>query len=74
MLADIEPGPPWPTAVEELRASQVRAEGRRRRRHQPRLHFAPPPCRTIARFGKVHIVCNNAGVLSGGALQRSARA
>ncbi len=64
MLADIEAGP-LAAAVEELRGLQIRAEGvvadvtRRDSLRAAALE-------TIARFGKVHLVCNNAGVGSGG--------
>jgi len=66
MLADIEAAP-LQAAVEELRASQVKVEGviadvtRRDSLRAAALE-------TIARFGKVHLVCNNAGVGAGGAL------
>jgi NAD(P)-dependent dehydrogenase (short-subunit alcohol dehydrogenase family) len=65
MLADIEPTA-LARALEDLRASQVRAEGvvadvtRRDSLRAAALE-------TISRFGKIHVVCNNAGVLSGGA-------
>ena len=65
MLADIEPRA-LAAAVEDLRASQVRAEGvvadvtRRDSLRAAALE-------TIAKFGKVHLVCNNAGVAAGGA-------
>ena len=66
MIADIEAGA-LRHAVEELRASQVRAEGvladvtRRDSLRAAALE-------AIARFGKVHVVCNNAGVGAGGVL------
>jgi NAD(P)-dependent dehydrogenase (short-subunit alcohol dehydrogenase family) len=64
MLADIEPDT-LAAAVEELRGLQVRADGvvadvgRRESVEAAALE-------TIDRFGKVHLVCNNAGVGSGG--------
>jgi NAD(P)-dependent dehydrogenase (short-subunit alcohol dehydrogenase family) len=64
MIADIEPQA-LQLAVEELRAAQVKAEGvvadvtRRDSLRAAALE-------TIARFGKVHVVCNNAGVGAGG--------
>ena len=66
MLVDIEAAP-LQLAVEELRAIQVKAEGvvadvtRRDSLRAAALE-------TVARFGKVHVVCNNAGVGAGGAL------
>jgi NAD(P)-dependent dehydrogenase (short-subunit alcohol dehydrogenase family) len=66
MIADIE-AQALQMAVEDLRASQVRAEGfvadvtRRDSLRAAALE-------TIARFGKVHVVCNNAGVGAGGPL------
>jgi NAD(P)-dependent dehydrogenase (short-subunit alcohol dehydrogenase family) len=65
MLADIEPGA-LATAVEDLRASQVRAEGVVAD-VTSRDSLRAAALQTIAKFGKVHVVCNNAGVLSGGA-------
>ena len=65
MLADIE-ADTLAAAVAELRGLQVRAEGvvadvtRRDSLKSAALE-------TIAKFGKVHLVCNNAGVGSGGA-------
>jgi NAD(P)-dependent dehydrogenase (short-subunit alcohol dehydrogenase family) len=64
MLADIE-APALSAAVEELRGLQVRADGvvadvtRRDSVRSAALE-------TLAKFGKVHLVCNNAGVGSGG--------
>jgi NAD(P)-dependent dehydrogenase (short-subunit alcohol dehydrogenase family) len=64
MVADIEAAP-LRAAVDELRASQVRAEGviadvtRRDSLRAAALE-------TISKFGKVHLVCNNAGVGAGG--------
>jgi NAD(P)-dependent dehydrogenase (short-subunit alcohol dehydrogenase family) len=66
MLADIEIQA-LESAVDELRAAQVRAEGvvadvtRRDSLRAAALE-------TIARFGKIHVVCNNAGVGAGGPL------
>jgi len=66
MLADIEKGA-LEFAVETLRAKQIRAEGvlcdvasRDAVRHAA--------LETIAKFGKVHVVCNNAGIGAGGLL------
>lgn len=64
MIADIEEEP-LQKALKELRASQVRAEavicdvGER-----PSVQSAA--LKTVGMFGKVHIVCNNAGVAVGG--------
>ena len=64
MLADIEAGA-LAKAVTELRAKQVRCEGvvadvtSRNSMREAALE-------TIAKFGKVHVVCNNAGVGAGG--------
>ena len=64
MLADIESAP-LARAVEELRAAQVKVESvladvtRRDSLRAAALE-------AIARFGKVHVVCNNAGVGAGG--------
>jgi NAD(P)-dependent dehydrogenase (short-subunit alcohol dehydrogenase family) len=66
MLADIE-GETLKTAVEELRASQVRGEGVVCD-VTSRDSLRAAALETIAKFGKVHVVCNNAGVGSGGAL------
>jgi NAD(P)-dependent dehydrogenase (short-subunit alcohol dehydrogenase family) len=65
MLADIEPRA-LSGAVEDLRASQVRAEGVSVD-VTSRESLRAAALETIAKFGKVHVVCNNAGVLSGGA-------
>ena len=65
MLADIEPTA-LAAAVEDLRASQVRAEGVVAD-VTSRDSLRAAALQTIAKFGKVHLVCNNAGVLSGGA-------
>ena len=66
MLADIEPAT-LAAAVEELRASQVKAEGVVCD-VTSRDSLRAAALETIARFGKVHVVCNNAGVGSGGPL------
>lgn len=64
MIADIERDV-LTDAVEELRASQVRAEGVLVDvASRDSLHAAA--LETIAKFGKVHVVCNNAGVGAGG--------
>ena len=66
MLADIEKAA-LDAAVEGLRAKQIRAEGvlcdvtRRDALRNAALE-------TIAKFGKVHVVCNNAGIGAGGVL------
>ncbi|HEY2051313.1 MAG TPA: SDR family NAD(P)-dependent oxidoreductase [Caulobacteraceae bacterium] len=66
MIADIE-AQALQAAVDQLRSEQVRAEGvvadvtRRDSLRAAALE-------TIARFGKVHVVCNNAGVGAGGML------
>jgi len=65
MLADIEAGA-LAAAVEELRGLQVRAEGVVAD-VTSRDSLKSAALETIARFGKVHLVCNNAGVGSGGA-------
>ena len=68
MIADIE-GQALQAAVERLRSEQVRAEGvvadvtRRDSLRAAALE-------TIARFGKVHVVCNNAGVGAGGMMDQ----
>ena len=64
MLADIEPVP-LAAAVEELRGLQMRAEGVVAD-VTSRDSLKSAALETIARFGKVHLVCNNAGVGSGG--------
>jgi NAD(P)-dependent dehydrogenase (short-subunit alcohol dehydrogenase family) len=64
MLADIEAGA-LTAAIDLLRSKQVRCEGvvadvtRRDSLRSAALE-------TIAKFGKVHVVCNNAGVGAGG--------
>ena len=72
MLADIE-GETLKAAVEELRASQVRAEGVVCD-VTSRDSLRAAALETIAKFGKVHVVCNNAGVGSGGRARHGARA
>ena|SRR5579859_861592 len=64
MLADIEAAA-LAAAVEELRGLQVRAEGVVAD-VTSRESLKGAALETIARFGKVHLVCNNAGVGSGG--------
>ena len=64
MLADIEPTA-LASAVEELRASQVKAEGVVAD-VTSRDSLRAAALETIANFGKIHVVCNNAGVGSGG--------
>ena len=64
MLADIEPAA-LAAAVEELRGLQVRVEGVVAD-VTSRDSLKSAALETIARFGKVHVVCNNAGVGSGG--------
>ena len=65
MLADIEPAA-LAAAVEELRGLQVRVEGVVAD-VTSRDSLKSAALETIAKFGKVHVVCNNAGVGSGGA-------
>lgn len=64
MLADIEAGP-LAAAVEELRGLQIRVEGVVAD-VTSRDSLKSAALDTIAKFGKVHLVCNNAGVGSGG--------
>ena len=64
MLADIEAGA-LAKAVEDLRAKQVRAEGVVAD-VTSRNSLREAALETIAKFGKVHVVCNNAGVGAGG--------
>ena len=64
MLADIEAGA-LAKAVEDLRAKQVRAEGVVAD-VTSRNSVREAALETIAKFGKVHVVCNNAGVGAGG--------
>lgn len=64
MIADIERDP-LEAAVEDLRRRQVRAEGV----HcdvAERASLEDAAKATVAAFGKVHVVCNNAGVGAGG--------
>ena len=68
MLADIE-REPLEAAVEELRKRQVKAEGV----HcdvAERGSVEEAARATIAAFGKVHVVCNNAGVGAGGPIDQ----
>ena len=65
MLADIEAAA-LTKAVEELRTKQVRAEGVVAD-VTSRASLRTAALETIAKFGKVHVVCNNAGVGGGGA-------
>jgi NAD(P)-dependent dehydrogenase (short-subunit alcohol dehydrogenase family) len=64
MLADIEAAA-LTKAVDELRAKQVRAEGVVAD-VTSRNSLREAALETIAKFGKVHVVCNNAGVGAGG--------
>lgn len=64
MIADIEEEP-LEKAVKELRASQVRAEGVICDVGE-RASVQNAALKTVGTFGKVHIVCNNAGVAVGG--------
>jgi len=64
MLADIE-AQALGRAVDELRASQVRAESVIAD-VASRDSLRAAALGTIAKFGKVHLVCNNAGVGAGG--------
>ena len=64
MLADIEAGA-LSKAVDELRAKQVRAEGVVADAGN-RDSIRAAALQTLAKFGKVHVVCNNAGVATGG--------
>jgi NAD(P)-dependent dehydrogenase (short-subunit alcohol dehydrogenase family) len=66
MLADIE-ADALAAAVEELRGLQVRVEGVIAN-VTSRDSLKGAALETIAKFGKIHIVCNNAGVGSGGAI------
>lgn len=63
MLADIEAGA-LQSAVELLRSKQVRAEGVVAD-VASRNSLRSAALETIAKFGKVHVVCNNAGVGAG---------
>ena len=64
MIADIEAAP-LAAAVDELRASQVHAEGVLCD-VASRSSLQNAALETLAKFGKVHLVCNNAGVGAGG--------
>lgn len=64
MLADIEEKA-LAAALEELRAKQIRAEGVVAD-VTSRDSLRRAALETIAKFGKVHVVCNNAGVGAGG--------
>jgi NAD(P)-dependent dehydrogenase (short-subunit alcohol dehydrogenase family) len=66
MLADIEAGA-LDAAIAGLRAKQIRAEGVRAD-VTSRDSVRAAALETIARFGKVHLVCNNAGIGAGGPL------
>src|SRR3954470_10018780 len=66
MLADIE-GQALQAAVEGLRAKQIRAEGVVTD-VTSRDAVRRAALETIAKFGKVHVVCNNAGIGAGGQL------
>lgn len=66
MLADIE-REPLEAAVDELRKRQVKAEGVACDVAE-RASIEDAAKATIEAFGKVHIVCNNAGVGAGGAI------
>jgi NAD(P)-dependent dehydrogenase (short-subunit alcohol dehydrogenase family) len=66
MIADIEPAA-LERAVAELRNKQVRVEGVRAD-VASRDSVRAAALEAIARFGKVHVVCNNAGVGAGGVL------
>jgi NAD(P)-dependent dehydrogenase (short-subunit alcohol dehydrogenase family) len=66
MLADIEQDA-LNRAVADLRAKQVRAEGVVCN-VSSRDAVRAAALETIAKFGKVHVVCNNAGVAAGGML------
>lgn len=64
MLADIEEKA-LTAALEDLRAKQIRAEGVVAD-VTSRDSLRRAALETIAKFGKVHVVCNNAGVGAGG--------
>lgn len=66
MIADIEQAA-LTRAVQELRDSQVRAEGVLCD-VASRGSLREAALKTISTFGKVHVVCNNAGVAVGGAI------
>lgn len=64
MLADIEASA-LNAAVEDLRSKQIRAEGVLTD-VTSRDSVRRAALETIAKFGKVHLVCNNAGIGAGG--------
>lgn len=64
MIADIEPNT-LAKAVETLRSKQVKAEGVVAD-VASRTAMREAALKTIEKFGKVHVVCNNAGVATGG--------
>ncbi len=64
MIADIEPDT-LAKSVEALRSKQVRAEGVQAD-VASRASLRNAALKTIEKFGKVHLVCNNAGVATGG--------
>jgi NAD(P)-dependent dehydrogenase (short-subunit alcohol dehydrogenase family) len=64
MLADIE-AEALKAAVDQLRSKQVKAEGVLANVSR-RDALRTAALETIAKFGKVHLVCNNAGVATGG--------
>lgn len=64
MLADIEPEP-LAAAVEGLEGQQIRASGLVLD-VSDRAAMEAAAAKTLETFGKVHIVCNNAGVGAGG--------
>lgn len=66
MIADIEQAA-LTRAVQELKDSQIRAEGVLCD-VSSRGSLREAALKTIATFGKVHVVCNNAGVAAGGPL------
>lgn len=66
MIADIEQAA-LTRAVQELKDSQVRAEGVLCD-VSSRGSLREAALKTIAAFGKIHVVCNNAGVGAGGEL------
>ncbi len=67
MLADIEEKA-LAAAVEGLREKQIKAEGVITDVAR-RAALKEAADETIAKFGKVHVVCNNAGVAVGGAIE-----
>jgi NAD(P)-dependent dehydrogenase (short-subunit alcohol dehydrogenase family) len=66
MLADVE-AESLEAALEDLRSKQIKAEGVLCN-VADRASLEAAAARTLARFGKVHVVCNNAGVGAGGVL------